>query len=389
MDLRHNNITQNTPDLFQNPPVRLIRVICLFLFVLTAPLLPAAQDSAKKPEKIKTITRTRAEVNALIREKGRTPPEWWDSVPLEYPKTLDMTWKKPPRGSKWNPRKNIGNYVFSVIYENPGKWKQGAKFLHHVLAINKNNPAVVQKAIGKLANVYHDLLEDWARAAFWYRKSRNRDIHTQVRQARCYWKLGNKDMAAEILSQITYDYTRYGAVIKLWADMGELDKAIEAAEKRAKTGRPKSAYLAAGDACRLAGKYKMALSYYKKVLAAANGRQFPNIIEVIERRARDNIKAMKLLDMLDLNKIPDGVYKGDNMSFVGQLYVEVTVKNHRIESVEVVKHKDKQYFTALTDTPKQLVEKQSIKGVDAVTGATITSEAIINATAKALASGMK
>ena len=126
------------------------------------------------------------------------------------------------------------------------------------------------------------------------------------------------------------------SVIKLWADMGELDKAIEAAEKRAKTGRPKSAYLAAGDACRLAGKYKIALSHYKKVLAARSDRQFPNIIEVIERRARDNIKAMKLLDMLDLNKIPDSVYKGDNMSFVGQLYVEVTVKNHRIESVEVV-----------------------------------------------------
>ncbi len=361
----------------------MIRVICLFLFILTAPLLPAAQDSAKKPEKSKIITRTRGEVNALIREKGRTPPEWWDSVPLNYPKTLDLTWEK--QGGDWDIKRKLRCYVFSVINENPGRWKEGAKFMHHVLTVNKGNRLALRKTMNALGEIYHDLLEDWARAAFWWRKGGV----NRLGQAHCYLKLGNKDMAAEILSQITYDYTRYGAVIKLWADMGEFDKAIEAAEKRVRMGLPKSAYLAAGDACRLAGKYKMALSYYKKVLAAPNGRQSPNIIEVIERRARDNSKAMKLLDMLDLNKIADGVYKGDNMSFVGQLYVAVIVKNHRIESVKIVKHKDKQYFTALTDTPKQIVEKQSIKGVDAVTGATITSEAVINATAKALASGMK
>ena len=46
--------------------------------------------------------------------------------------------------------------------------------------------------------------------------------------------------------------------------------------------------------------------------------------------------------------------------------------------------------TALTtETPAQIVEKQVVRGVDAVTGATITSEAIINATAKALSVAMR
>ena len=44
---------------------------------------------------------------------------------------------------------------------------------------------------------------------------------------------------------------------------------------------------------------------------------------------------------------------------------------------------------ALTDTPNQIIEKQGLKGVDATTSATITSEAIISATAKTLASGLE
>ena len=43
----------------------------------------------------------------------------------------------------------------------------------------------------------------------------------------------------------------------------------------------------------------------------------------------------------------------------------------------------------MTDTPEKILAKQSVKGVDATSSATITSEAIINATAKALAQGAK
>ena len=42
----------------------------------------------------------------------------------------------------------------------------------------------------------------------------------------------NKDMAVDILERIRSDYTRHGSVIKLWADMGEFDKAVELAEAK-------------------------------------------------------------------------------------------------------------------------------------------------------------
>ncbi|NLS97778.1 MAG: FMN-binding protein [Planctomycetaceae bacterium] len=55
--------------------------------------------------------------------------------------------------------------------------------------------------------------------------------------------------------------------------------------------------------------------------------------------------------------------------------------------LQVTKHKEKQFYAAITDIPRQIIANQSIEGVDAVTGATVTSRAIVNATAKALAGG--
>jgi uncharacterized protein with FMN-binding domain len=65
------------------------------------------------------------------------------------------------------------------------------------------------------------------------------------------------------------------------------------------------------------------------------------------------------------------------------------VQKGKIESVQVTQCKDDWFYTSLTEIPRQIIEKQGVKGVDAVTGATISSEGIINATAKALGSGMR
>ena len=69
--------------------------------------------------------------------------------------------------------------------------------------------------------------------------------------------------------------------------------------------------------------------------------------------------------------------------------VEVVVKAGTIESVKVTQHREKQYYSSLTDTPRKILARQGVSGIDATSSATITSEAIINATAKALADGSK
>jgi uncharacterized protein with FMN-binding domain len=65
------------------------------------------------------------------------------------------------------------------------------------------------------------------------------------------------------------------------------------------------------------------------------------------------------------------------------------VRNHRITDVAITDHQEKQYYSSLTDIPGQIIAKQSIKGIDATSSATITAEAIVAASAKALAKAMR
>ena len=111
---------------------------------------------------------TREDLLAEIERAGTTKPDWWGEVPLNYPDTLDLSFPKPE--GPWRARKNVGQYMWSIINPNPGRWKEGTKFMHYVLKINKGDSSVEKKVMGQLGHCYHDLLEDWARAAYWWRK---------------------------------------------------------------------------------------------------------------------------------------------------------------------------------------------------------------------------
>jgi uncharacterized protein with FMN-binding domain len=167
--------------------------------------------------------------------------------------------------------------------------------------------------------------------------------------------------------------------------MGETTKSLQLVEAFARGGYADLAYLYGGDACRILGKYKEAIEFYERVLKVPATGKAVKRIQRNQKRARDNIEGIKIFDALDISQIADGTYQGSSTGYAGEVHVEATVRNGRIESVKVTSHKEKQFYSALTDTPKQIVAKQGLKGIDAVSGATITSEAIINATAKALA----
>ena len=331
--------------------------------------------------------RSRAEIDALVDRLGRAPPEWWNSVPLDYPKSLDLSWPARPPGA-WNNQKNVGQYIWDVINPNPGKWREGIRFMHHLLLVHQERPETRTRAMEVLGRMYYDLEQDYARAAFWWRQAgigRDRESPAGVKLADCYWKLGNKAMAVELLGRLP----GYATAIKLWADMGDTPRALQLAEALARSGWPYLAYLYAGDACRIRGRYREAVQYYEKVLTVPATGRAKERIEQSHQRARANIEGIKIFDALDLGRIPDGTYEGTSPAYAGPLHVRVVVAGGRIRSVEVTGHQEKQFYSALTDTPRKIVENQGVQGVDAVTGATITSEAIVNAAARALASGMK
>jgi uncharacterized protein with FMN-binding domain len=346
----------------------------------------AADDSdADKP------LRTKAQIDTYINEQGRTPPEWFDETPLDYPPSLDLSWPEPVQGG-WNNQKNIGQYVWDVINPNSGKWRSGVKLMHHLLTLHQDDATKRKRIMIALGRMYHNLHQDYARAAFWWRQAGVDNSAgppgVSVHLAECYWRLGNKQMAVDYLKRmpsVPYD------AIKLYADMGETNKAlaIVAATVKSPTTQHHFAFLYAGDACRVAGRQQEALDYYQKVLDLPATGKAKGQIERCQRRAGENLAAMKLYDLSDVKNVADGTYQDEAIGYEGPVRVEVVVKSSRIESVSVVQHREKQYYSSIADTPVKIVAKQGIKGVDATSSATITSEAIINATAKALAKGAK
>lgn len=100
-------------------------------------------------------------------------------------------------------------------------------------------------------------------------------------------------------------------------------------------------------------------------------------------RARDSIAAIELFDQADVSKVADGVYRASSTGYNGAVEVEVKVAGGTMEDLRVTSHNEKQFYAALTDTPNQILKKQSVKQIDATSRATITSQAIVNATAKA------
>ncbi|MEX0702811.1 MAG: FMN-binding protein [Planctomycetales bacterium] len=347
---------------------------------------PPAASSGPLPSGVPS--RTRAEVEAMVVAAGHTPPDWFDSTPLAYPQTLDLSFPQPPPGG-WSNQTNVGQYVWDIVNPNPGRWKEGVRLMHHLLVVNQKNAGTVRRVMGTLGTMYQNLHEDHARAAFWWEQAAARsglNSREGVMLAECYWKLGNRDMAIEMLNRTPSTFQS----IKLWADLGETQKALAIADSAIRSNQQlEQAYLYAGDACRIAGDEARALAYYEQGAAVQPASQNPNQDKRSIDRCRASAEAIKLFQLADANRVPDGQYQSSSLGYEAPITVEVTVRNKKIESVRVAQHREKQFYSSISDTPRKIVEKQGVRGVDATSGATITSEAIINATAKALAGGAK
>ena len=347
----------------------------------------AKTDQIKKPSATlaqNPSLKSREEIRALIEHASKTKPDWWDSVPLTYPETLDLSFPRPGK-RKWNPKKNVGQYMWGIINENANRFRQGTKLMHYVYSLNKDNPDVTRRTTQQLGHCYHDLLQDWARAAYWLRKANNRG----VKLANAYWQLGSKEMAEEILRPIKSDYTKHGAIIKLWSDMGELETALALANKSKDPRNRGGLSRAAGDALQRHGRFDEALVYYQEVLNIG-GRYMPaflnknEVLNLNKNHAKAAIESIRIFAMFDVGKLRDGSYTDSALGYSGEIQVNTVVKNRRIESVKIIKHKEQQYYSSLTDMPAQILRQQDIRNIDATTGATVTADAIRIATAKAL-----
>lgn len=82
-------------------------------------------------------------------------------------------------------------------------------------------------------------------------------------------------------------------------------------------------------------------------------------------------------------KLVDGVYEGSYRGGPNKAVVKVTIKDQKIVDIEIVEHDAMKGKKAEPVIPKLIIEQQST-AVDAVTGATNSSNVIMNAVQNAL-----
>lgn len=371
--------------------------IALLTLLLAWPMHPVAGQPAPADASPRRES-ARADLLKQIEQAGRTKPEWWDATPLTYPETLDLTWPKPK--GKWNANVNPGQYMVSVINRRPDLWHNAAKLCYQIATAPTTPDFGRNQALDWLARIHGRFLCDDATAAYWWQCLRERSGQLSPAQAiclaECYWRLGSRTLAKGILSKLDQ------GTVKLRGEMGPLADAITAAEAEAKRSpRTEEIWLAAANACRQCGELEQAESYYKRVAKQTRNPRF-------RAWADEGLAAVQTWASLRLDRVPDGTYEGAATGYRGPLTVNVSVRHGRLTAVAVVSHKEDWFGRALTDTPQQLIDKQDrswadtvsgatrkrahrpprqrplVAGVDAVSGATRTSDAIIAATAVAL-----
>ena len=104
------------------------------------------------------------------------------------------------------------------------------------------------------------------------------------------------------------------------------------------------------------------------------------------RNYQKTIKELTI-NNVDLSKIPDGKYIGSyDVNFISAK-VSVTVKNHKIENIDLLEHKTDRGKPAEV-IPSMVVKAQSLQ-VDTISGATNSSKTILKAIENALKPNQK
>ncbi len=135
------------------------------------------------------------------------------------------------------------------------------------------------------------------------------------------------------------------------------------------------------------GAGNMAECIFSGITAGKNAAKFKDDTPVIEI---ENTIPSDLDETVEEIVLKENEFLGEGRGIGGTVKVKVTMDGNRILAVEVVEHSETEGISdkAILDLPASIIEKQSTE-VDTVSGATITSKAIIEAVNKALEQSKK
>ena len=92
-----------------------------------------------------------------------------------------------------------------------------------------------------------------------------------------------------------------------------------------------------------------------------------------------------LITAIDFTVVPDGTYEGTGRGFVGEINVKITIAGGELTDIEVLSHSESPGYSdpAFANIPDRIIEEQSVE-VDAASGATVSSNGIMDAVRNAL-----
>ncbi len=189
----------------------------------------------------------------------------------------------------------------------------------------------------------------------------------------------------------THEYVCYASCL---AHFGEYAQALEVLGKGLKDLPPQQwransmasiqnqmgdVYVKMGDAEKARKAYAEAIRLYPTSEQPYGRQLIPRRVAMVQAKLD-----MMSLAALSTAKLRDGVYSANALGYADgkEITVTLTIKGGKMADIKVA-HQEKIDLGASRIIPQRIVTQQSLK-VDAVTGATVTSQGIIDGTFKAL-----
>lgn len=306
---------------------------------------PAAPEPSAPAVVVGDVKQPAAEPPTMdeILSNLQVPPPWLDSVDLDFDTTL-------PWNKAWDrievllgtadPINRQRAVKLAYLYQEEGRARIGY-------------PATVYFLSGEYA---------WAIREFATLNEKNSATH--MRMASCYLHFNQYELALASLEQaeqqITetppWDTFRRGQVLEakgdIYADRGDVDPARE--------------------------NYRSAHSCYQQTALPANQ-------QLVKNRSVVNLQSkLELLDHRELLNAPlaDGEFSGSVPGYSNTIRARVTVAQGNIAKIDI-EHSEKADLQSTRIIPEQIKAKQNLH-VDAISGATVTSQAVRHAVFQAL-----
>ncbi|MFO7890530.1 MAG: flavin reductase [bacterium] len=92
------------------------------------------------------------------------------------------------------------------------------------------------------------------------------------------------------------------------------------------------------------------------------------------------------MNINDTDHYANGVFQGSAQGYNGMITVKVTVSENKIQSIDLIDSPKYEKSEPLKILPKLIIANQTLKDIDLISGATVTSQALIKAVQNALSS---